>query len=458
MMKSLKVDLEKADSFINGEDIASYQDKILQAHKMLHGKTGPGSEYLGWLDLPVEYDKDEFLRIGEAAAKIRSNSDALVVIGIGGSYLGARAAVEALNHTFLNSLGNAGRKAAQVFFAGHNISSSYLSDLFDLLENKEISINVVSKSGTTTEPAIAFRFFKEYMEKRYGKKKAGERIFVTTDKTRGALRNLACSEGYESFVIPDDVGGRYSVLTAAGLLPIAATEADIGEIMRGAADARELYREPLLEKNDCYMYAAARNYFYDSGKIIEIMECYEPSMHFFIEWWKQLFGESEGKDGKGIFPAGADFTTDLHSMGQYIQDGKRNIFETVLNIEKAKTDLSIKENRNDADQLNYLAEKTMHHINSKALEGTLLAHADGNVPGILLNVPQIDSYYFGQLAYFFEKACAISGYVLGVNPFNQPGVEAYKKNMFALLDKPGYEDVKRSLGKKQKRKTIIKPR
>lgn len=449
-MENLKLDLRKASSFIEEKDIISYQERISRAHDMLHCKTGPGSDYLGWLELPVKYDKDEFSRIESAAAKIKSDSDALVVIGIGGSYLGARAAVEALNHTFLNSKGGIAGKAAQVFFAGHNISSAYLSDLFDILENKEISINVISKSGTTTEPAIAFRFFKEYMEKRYGKKKAGERIFVTTDKSRGALKNLAESEGYESFVIPDDVGGRYSVLTAAGLLPIASTDADISRMMNGAADACELYGERVLDCNDCYRYAAARNYFYDSGKIIEIMECYEPSMHFFTEWWKQLFGESEGKGGKGIFPAGVDFTTDLHSMGQYIQDGKRIIFETVLNIEKAKKNITVSENINDADQLNYLAGKTMHYINSQAMEGTVLAHAEGNVPSLVLNVPQIDPYYFGQLVYFFEKACAISGYLLEVNPFDQPGVEAYKKNMFALLDKPGYEEIKKSLQKKQK--------
>ncbi|MDD4496338.1 MAG: glucose-6-phosphate isomerase [Eubacteriales bacterium] len=444
-MNGLKIDYSKAEKFINQEDFKAYGDLVNGAHKMLHNKTGAGSDFLGWVDLPNNYDKDEFNRVLETAEEIKSNSDVMVVIGIGGSYLGARAAVEALNHSFYNGLEHKKRGCPKVIFAGQNISSAYLNDLTDLLDNKDISLNVISKSGTTTEPAIAFRFFKEYMEKRYGRKQAVKRIHITTDKSKGALRGLADAEGYNSFIIPDDVGGRYSVLTPVGLLPIAVTAADIKKMMQGAADAASQYMNDNFRDNDCYMYAALRNYFCNNGKLIEIMACYEPSMHCFIEWWKQLYGESEGKDGKGLFPAGVDLTTDLHSIGQYIQDGQRILFETVMNIEKSRSDIFVRKQDDDSDQLNYLAGKSLHDINTRAMEGTVLAHTDGRVPNLVLNIPEMTSYYFGQLVYFFEKACAISGYILGVNPFNQPGVEAYKKNMFALLGKPGYEDLKAEL-------------
>ncbi len=444
-MSGLRIDYSKAAGFVTEAELGAMQGRVEKAHDLLHGRTGPGSEFLGWVDLPVKYDREEFDRVLAAADSIKSNSDVLVVIGIGGSYLGARAAIDALNHTFYNELKPEKRKHPQVIFAGQNLSPGYLNDLIELLEGKDISLNVISKSGTTTEPAIAFRFFKEYMEKRYGAKEAAKRIHITTDRARGALKSLADSEGYNTFVIPDDVGGRYSVLTPVGLLPIAVTVADIKEIMAGAADAVEKYKNPKLEENECYKYAALRNHFYESGKSIEIMAAYEPSLHYFIEWWKQLYGESEGKDGKGLFPAGVDLTTDLHSIGQYIQDGQRTMFETVLNVEKARTEVNIKEQADDSDGLNYLAGKSMHNINTRAMEGTILAHTDGGVPNLVLNIPELNSYYFGQVIYFFEKACAISGYMLGVNPFDQPGVEAYKKNMFALLGKPGYESQKTAL-------------
>ena len=444
-MRGLRIDYSKAAGFVTEKDLNAMRERVSKAHDMLHERTGPGSEFLGWVDLPVKYDRKEFDRVLAAAEAIKSNSDVLIVIGIGGSYLGARAAIDALNHSFYNELKPEKRKHPQVIFAGQNLSPEYLNDLFELLEDKDISLNVISKSGTTTEPAIAFRFFKDYMEKRYGTKAAAKRIHISTDKTRGALKSLADSEGYNTFVIPNDVGGRYSVLTPVGLLPIAVTAANIIQIMAGAADAVEEYKNPKLEENECYKYAALRNHFYDSGKLIEIMAAYEPSLHYFIEWWKQLYGESEGKDGKGLFPAGVDLTTDLHSIGQYIQDGQRTMFETVLNIENARTEINIKEQADDSDGLNYLAGKSLHSINRCAMEGTILAHTDGGVPNLMLNVPELNSYYFGQMIYFFEKACAASGYMLGVNPFNQPGVEAYKKNMFALLGKPGYESQKAAL-------------
>ena len=406
---------------------------------MLHNKTGPGSDFTGWVDLPKNYDKAEFARIKEAAGKIRSDSDALVVIGIGGSYLGARAAIEALSHTFHNLLPGDRRGAPEIYFVGNSISSTYIAELFELLEGKEISVNVISKSGTTTEPAIAFRVFREYLESKYGKAGAAKKIYATTDRARGALKKLADEEGYESFVIPDDVGGRYSVLTAVGLLPIAVAGIDIDEMMKGAADAADLYDNDDVAANGCYQYAAVRNALYRKGKTIEIMVNYEPSMHYFTEWWKQLYGESEGKDHKGIFPAGVDFTTDLHSMGQYIQDGLRSIFETVLSIEKPRKNITIKEDKDNLDGLNFLAGKDIDYVNRMAMQGTILAHNDGGVPNLVVNIPEMSSYWFGNLVYFFEKACGISGYLLGVNPFDQPGVEAYKKNMFALLGKPGYE-------------------
>ncbi|NLB78081.1 MAG: glucose-6-phosphate isomerase, partial [Clostridiaceae bacterium] len=378
------------------------------------------------------------------AQSIRENSDVLIVIGIGGSYLGARAAIEALSHSFYNMLPKDKRNGPEVYFAGNNISPSYLAELMELIEGKEVSVNVISKSGTTTEPAIAFRIFKDYLEKKYSKKGARSRIYATTDKARGALKTLADKEGYETFVIPNDVGGRYSVLTAVGLLPIAAAGIDIAEMMKGACDAFEECKKPFIE-NDCYKYAAVRNSLYRKGKTTEILVNYEPSLHFVTEWWKQLFGESEGKDQKGIFPAGVDFSTDLHSMGQYIQDGLRNIFETVINVEKSKKSIKMIKADEDLDKLNYLAGKEMDFVNKMAMQGTVLAHNDGGVPNLMISIPDMNAYWFGYMVYFFEKACGISGYLLGVNPFDQPGVEAYKKNMFALLGKPGFEKEKEEL-------------
>ncbi|HPZ05298.1 MAG TPA: glucose-6-phosphate isomerase, partial [Clostridiales bacterium] len=418
---------------------------IKKAHEMLHNKTGPGSDFTGWVDLPKVYDRDEFARIKAAAERIKSDSEALVVIGIGGSYLGARAAIEALAHSFHNLMPRSKRNTPEIYFVGNSISSTYMAELFELLDGKDISVNVISKSGTTTEPAIAFRVFREYLESKYGKEEAAKRIYATTDKARGALKKLADEEGYESFVIPDDVGGRFSVLTAVGLLPIAVAGIDIDEMMRGAADAADQYNNDDVTVNECYQYAAVRNALYRKGKTIEIMVNYEPSMHYFTEWWKQLYGESEGKDQKGIFPAGVDFTTDLHSMGQYIQDGLRNIFETVLNVEKPRKNIMIKADKDDLDGLNFLAGKDVDFVNKMAMQGTVLAHTDGGVPNLVISIPEMNSYWFGNLVYFFEKACGISGYLLGVNPFDQPGVEAYKKNMFALLGKPGYEKEREKL-------------
>jgi glucose-6-phosphate isomerase len=449
-MGRIRFDHSNALNFINQYEIDYLRSFIKTAHDMLHGKTGQGSDYTGWVDLPLEYDKDEYKRIKEAAERIKSNSDIFVVIGIGGSYLGAKAAIEALSHSFYNLLPASERKTPQIFFAGNNVSQVYLSDLLDIVKDKDISVNVISKSGTTTEPAIAFRIFKELMEKKYGKEGASRRIYATTDRSRGALKGLADKEKYETFVIPDDVGGRYSVLTAVGLLPIAVSGVDIDKMMEGAAAAHDTYSAASLELNECYQYAAVRNILYRKNRVIEIMVNYEPSLHYFTEWWKQLYGESEGKDRKGIFPAGVDFTTDLHSMGQYIQDGLRNIFETVLNVEKTARAITIKEEKEDIDGLNYLAGRDMVFVNKKALDGTILAHIDGGVPNLLLDIPELSPYYFGNLVYFFEKACGISGYLLGVNPFDQPGVEAYKKNMFALLGKPGFEARKDELEKRLK--------
>lgn len=445
MSKGLSLDLSKVQPYACLSELDKMEAMVNCAHTTVHEKTGAGNDFLGWLDLPVNYDKGEFERIKAAAEKIKSDSDVLIVIGIGGSYLGARAAIEMLTNNFYNVLPNDKRKTPKVFFVGNNISSTYVSELLEAIEGVDVSVNVISKSGTTTEPAIAFRIFKDFMEKKYGVEGAKSRIFATTDKERGALKNLATEMGYETFVIPDDVGGRFSVLTAVGLLPIAVAGISIDEMMQGAADARETYSNPSLKDNDCYKYAAMRNALYNKGKAIEVLVNYEPSLHFFNEWWKQLYGESEGKDQKGIFPAAVDFSTDLHSMGQFIQDGARNLFETVINVEKAKIEVVIEAAEVDADGLNFLAGKTIDFVNKQAFKGTLLAHNDGGVPNMILNVPELNPYYFGQLVYFFEKACAISGYLLGVNPFDQPGVEAYKKNMFALLGKPGYEELKAEL-------------
>ncbi len=439
MQLKISFDYSKCIPYISQNEIEYLEPVIRASHEMLHTKTGPGSDYVGWVDLPNNYDKEEFERIKIAAQNIRDNADAFIVIGIGGSYLGARAGLEMLAHSFFNLLPKSKRNGPQIYFAGNNISSTYLSDLLDVLEDKEIYVNVISKSGTTTEPAIAFRIFRDLLEKRYGKEGAKKRIIATTDKSGGALKKLADEEGYQTFVIPDDIGGRYSVLTAVGLLPLAAGGLDIDAIMEGAGQAYKDYGQVQPDKNQCYQYAAIRNALYGKGKTTEIMVNYEPGLHYFSEWWKQLFGESEGKDRKGIFPASVDFTTDLHSMGQYLQDGLRNIFEIVIQVEKPRKDIRIEEDKDNVDGLNFLTGNTFGYVNKKAFEGTLLAHNDGGMPTMVLSLPVLDEYYFGNMVYFFEKACGISGYMLGVNPFDQPGVEAYKKNMFALLGKPGFE-------------------
>jgi glucose-6-phosphate isomerase len=445
MAQKLNFDYSKALSFVGQHEVDYLAAPVKLAHEQLHQGTGAGNDYLGWVSLPSQYDKEEFARIKQAAKKIQSDSDALVVIGIGGSYLGARAALEMLSHTFYNVLPKGLRKTPEIYFVGNNISSTYVTHLLQLLEGKDISVNVISKSGTTTEPAIAFRIFRELLEKKYGKEESRKRIYATTDKARGALKDLATAEGYESFVIPDDVGGRYSVLTAVGLLPIATAGIDIDEMMQGAADAEKEYSEPELANNQCYQYAAVRNALYRKGKAIEILVNYEPSLHYVSEWWKQLYGESEGKDFKGIYPASVDFSADLHSMGQFIQEGTRNIFETVILVDKSSEEVVIGTDPANTDGLNFLAGKTMDFVNKKAFEGTMLAHTDGGVPNLILTLPNISAYTFGYMVYFFEKACAISGYLSGVNPFNQEGVEAYKKNMFALLGKPGFEKEKAEL-------------
>lgn len=447
-MSSISFDYSRALPFMEQNEIDNMAVFVEQAHNMLHNKTGVGNDFLGWVELPEKYDKDEFARIKKAADKIRSDSDVLIVIGIGGSYLGARAAIEMLQHSFYNALDADKRKSPAIFFAGNNISSTYMADLLEAIEGKDISVNVISKSGTTTEPAIAFRIFKELLENKYGKAEAAKRIYATTDKARGALKSLADSEGYETFVVPDDVGGRYSVLTAVGLLPIAAAGIDIDKMMQGAKDAQDEYANPNLEENQCYQYAVVRNALSRKGKAIELMVNYEPALHYFGEWWKQLYGESEGKDNKGIFPAAADFSSDLHSMGQYIQQGQRILIETALLVETPRKNIEIKATEDNLDGLNFLAGKTIDFVNSKAAQGTALAHMDGQVPNLSVTIPALDAYNFGKLVYFFEKACGMSGYLLGVNPFDQPGVEAYKKNMFALLGKPGYEDAKADLEKR----------
>ncbi len=440
----IKLDYSKLKDFVSNEEIENMKSTVLNAQKTLDEKTGAGNDFLGWTTLPFDYDKNEFERIKKAAEKIKSNSDVLIVIGIGGSYLGAKAAIDMLTNSFYNLMDKQERKTPQILFAGNSISSNYLYDLINLVKDKDISVNIISKSGTTTEPALAFRMFKELLEKKYGKDGAKERIFATTDKAKGTLKSLSDTEGYETFVIPDDVGGRFSVLTAVGLLPIAVAGIDIDMMMKGAQEAAKEYEKD-YEENDCLKYAAIRNILLRKGKSIEMMVNYEPCLQYFSEWWKQLYGESEGKDNKGLFPASVNFSTDLHSMGQYIQDGARIIFETVLNVEAPNSDITIDEIEGNIDGLNFLAGKTVGFVNNKAFQGTLLAHTDGNVPNMVINIPKIDAYHFGNLVYFFEKACGVSGYILAVNPFNQPGVEAYKKNMFALLGKPGYEGEKEKL-------------
>lgn len=438
-MTKIKFDYTKAEKFISDEEIKALAPYIEAAHNTLHQKNGAGSDFTGWVNLPADYDKEEYARIKKAAEKIKSNSKALIVIGIGGSYLGARMAIEMLNHNFYNVNEKARAGAPQIFFAGNNISATYLTDLIETVKDIDFSVNIISKSGTTTEPAIAFRIFREMLIEKYGKEGARERIFATTDKARGALKNLADEEGYETFVVPDEVGGRYSVLTAVGLLPIAAAGIDTDALMAGARDAMEEYKNPDVMQNDCYKYVAARNALYRKGRNVEMMVNYEPQVHYFAEWWKQLFGESEGKENKGIFPAAADFSSDLHSMGQYIQQGLRIMFETVLFFDNSRKDITVKEDKDNVDGLNFLAGKTVSYVNEQAFCGTLLAHTDGDVPNLVLRAEKMDAYCLGNLIYFFEKACGVSGYLLGVNPFDQPGVEAYKKNMFALLGKPGYE-------------------
>ena len=438
---SVKMNGRHLAKFVADDEFDAIFPQVSLAHETLHGKTGPGSDFLGWVDLPVDYDKEEFARIKKAAAKIQSDSDVLVVIGIGGSYLGARAAIEALKGTLYN---NTCKGTPQIFYVGNSISPAYLQSVLDACEGKDISVNVISKSGTTTEPALAFRVFRELLEQRYGRDGAKSRIYATTDKARGTLKELSDREGYETFVIADDVGGRYSVLTAVGLLPIAVAGCDIDALMQGAASAREELAE-CTEANQCYRYAAARNILYRKGKTVELLASYEPAFAMMNEWYKQLFGESEGKDQKGIFPASVVFSTDLHSMGQYVQDGSRILFETVVDIKTPSQDLYIQPDEANFDGLNFLAGQNMSVVNRKAMEGTILAHTDGGVPNIILEVESLSEKDLGYLIYFFEKACAISGYMLGVNPFNQPGVESYKKNMFALLGKPGYEAQKAEL-------------
>ena len=448
MGNKVAFDYSKAACFVSENEVASMKKIVADAKELLVSRTGAGNDFLGWIDLPVDYDKDEFARIKKAAEKIKGDSEVLLVIGIGGSYLGARAAVEFLRHSFYNTVSKEIRKTPEIYFVGNSISSTYIQHLIDVIGDRDFSVNVISKSGTTTEPAIAFRIFKGMLEKKYGKAEAAKRIYATTDKARGALKSLATAEGYETFVVPDDVGGRFSVLTAVGLLPIAASGADIDKLMEGAASGRKRALEADFDENDALQYAAVRNILLRKGKAIEVLANYEPSLHYVSEWWKQLYGESEGKDQKGIFPASVDLTTDLHSMGQFIQDGSRTLFETVMNVEESRCELTIGEEPVDLDGLNYLAGKTVDFVNKSAMNGTILAHTDGNVPNLIVNIPKQDEFFLGELFYFFEFACGVSGYVLGVNPFNQPGVESYKKNMFALLGKPGYEKEREELLKR----------
>ncbi len=448
MANQVKFDYSLACNVISDDEIKSMEKIVSTAKEVLLSRNGAGNDFLGWIDLPVAYDVEEFGRIKKAAEKIQSDSEVLLVIGIGGSYLGARAAIEFLRHSFYNSVSSEIRKTPEIYYCGNNLSGTYLSQLIDVIGDRDFSVNVISKSGTTTEPAVAFRIFKKMLEKKYGKEGAAKRIYATTDKERGALKSLATEEGYETFVVPDDVGGRFSVLTAVGLLPIAVSGADISKLMEGAASMREVCLNKGFAENEALKYAAIRNILLRKGKSVEILCNYEPVFHYIAEWWKQLYGESEGKDQKGIFPASVDLTTDLHSMGQFIQDGSRIMFETVMELEKPSFDITLEEEPADLDGLNYLKGKTLDFINKNAMKGTQLAHTDGNVPNLTIKVPEQNEFYLGQLFYFYEFACGVSGYVLGVNPFNQPGVESYKKNMFALLGKPGFEEQREELMKR----------
>lgn len=446
-MAHIKFDYSKTNQFIAEHELTQMQPLVTAADTILREGTGAGSDFTGWVNLPRDYDKEEYARIKKAAAKIQSDSDVLVVLGIGGSYLGAKAAIDFLSHTFSNLQTKEERKTPQIFFAGNSLSSTYLAELIEAIGDRDFSVNVISKSGTTTETAVAFRIFKKLLEEKYGEE-AKNRIYATTDKANGALKSEADAQGYESFVIPDAVGGRFTVLTPVGLLPIAVSGADIDALMQGSADAMEEYSDADLEKNEAYQYAALRNVLYRKGKVTELLINYEPRMQYFSEWWKQLFGESEGKDGKGIYPSSANFTTDLHSLGQYIQEGQRNLFETVVKVDKPLKSIEIPAFDEDLDGLGYLEGKDVDFVNTKAFQGTVLAHTDGDVPNFVLTIPEMDAYSLGYMIYFFEIAVAISGYLNGINPFNQPGVEAYKKNMFALLGKPGFEELAEALNKR----------
>ena len=447
-MEKLNFNYQFAKNFFNENELKQIKPYVELANEVLTSKSGAGSDFLGWVDLPENYDKDEFARIKKAAEKIKNDSEVLIVIGIGGSYLGAKAAIEFLSHSFYNNLPKDKRKTPEIYFAGTNMSGVYLQHLIEVVGDRDFSVNVISKSGTTTEPAIAFRVFKKMLEEKYGKEEAAKRIYATTDKEKGALKTLATAEGYETFVVPDNVGGRFSVLTAVGLLPIAAAGINIDELMAGAKDAMNDFANKNMDENQALQYAAARNILHRKGKDLELMVNYEPRVHYLAEWWKQLFGESEGKDGKGLYPTSADFSADLHSLGQYIQEGKRLFFETVVSIGKPEVEFVIESDKDNLDGLNFIAGKTLDYVNKKATDGVILAHIDGNVPNLGVNIPEATPYHLGYTFYFFEKACGVSGYLLGVNPFDQPGVEAYKKNMFALLGKPGYEEAGKELEKK----------
>lgn len=449
-MENIKFDFKTASSFLQVEEMDAMGKQIEVASETLEKGLGAGNDFLGWLSLPSQYDKEEFTRIQSAAQKIQKNSEVFVIVGIGGSYLGARAVIECLNHSFSNVLAKEKRGIPEIYFVGHNISGRYVKHLLEVIGERDFSVNVISKSGTTTEPAIAFRILKKKLEEKYGKDLAKERIFATTDASKGALKYLADQEGYETFVIPDNVGGRFSVFTAVGLLPIAVAGISIEDLLQGAQAGEKEYSSPFSE-NACYQYAAVRNILSRKNVNIEVLVNYDPRFHYISEWWKQLFGESEGKDGKGLFPASVDLSTDLHSMGQYLQDGRRILMETVLQVEEEEEDMLLEKEAEDLDGLNYLAGKTMNFVNQKAFAGTLLAHLDGGVPNVVLHLPKVNAYYIGKLLYFFEKACGISGYLLGVNPFNQPGVESYKRNMFALLGKKGYENLSEELEKRLKK-------
>ena len=444
----LNFNYQFAKNFFNENELKQIKPYVELANEVLTSKSGAGNDFLGWVDLPENYDKDEFARIKKAAEKIKNDSEVLVVIGIGGSYLGAKAAIEFLSHSFYNNLPKDKRKTPEIYFAGTNMSGVYLQHLIEVVGDRDFSVNVISKSGTTTEPAIAFRVFKKMLEEKYGKEEAAKRIYATTDKEKGALKTLAAAEGYETFVVPDNVGGRFSVLTAVGLLPIAAAGINIDELMAGAKDAMNDFANKNMDENQALQYAAVRNILHRKGKDLELMVNYEPRVHYLAEWWKQLFGESEGKDGKGLYPTSADFSADLHSLGQYIQEGQRLFFETVVSIGKPEVEFVIESDKDNLDGLNFIAGKTLDYVNKKATDGVILAHIDGNVPNLGVNIPEATPYHLGYTFYFFEKACGVSGYLLGVNPFDQPGVEAYKKNMFALLGKPGYEEAGKELEKK----------